>query len=371
MAATIKEIADRLGVSVSTVSKGLNGGKDISDSVRQQVLDMAVEMGYKSKRRDKEHRKKLCIFIENMDYESTNQFGYEIILGFKQAAFQERYDVSVLPVSKEFQMNERYDTYMMRSHYSGAFVVGFSLDDPWMSEFETTTFPTVLLDNFIRENLNVGSIGTDNEEGIDMAIDHLYHLGHRRIAFLDGSIGSMISDQRMNAYLKSMSEHSLEINPELAVYGYFVADAAKYHVKGFLEKGATAIICGNDLIATGVITECMTLGDNVPEDISVIGFDDLPISQHLNPPLTTSRQDRLELGKCGYYILYGLLGHVPLSKSLLRPTIVYRASTAEAKERPFTTFGDCLETDSVDKKNPALYDLHYAKGIIDSNASGS
>lgn len=268
-------------------------------------------------------------------------------------------------------MNERYDTYMMRSHYSGAFVVGFSLDDPWMSEFETTTFPTVLLDNFIRENLNVGSIGTDNEEGIDMAIDHLYHLGHRRIAFLDGSIGSMISDQRMNAYLKSMSEHSLEINPELAVYGYFVADAAKYHVKGFLEKGATAIICGNDLIATGVITECMTLGYNVPEDISVIGFDDLPISQHLNPPLTTIRQDRLELGKCGYYILYRLLGHVPLSKSLLRPTIVYRASTAEAKERPFTTFGDCLETDSVDKKNPALYDLHYAKGIIDSNASGS
>lgn len=115
----------------------------------------------------------------------------------------------------------------------------------------------------------------------------------------------------------------------------------------------------------------MTLGYNVPEDISVIGFDDLPISQHLNPPLTTIRQDRLELGKCGYYILYRLLGHVPLSKSLLRPTIVYRASTAEAKERPFTTFGDCLETDSVDKKNPALYDLHYAKGIIDSNASGS
>ena len=115
--ATIKDIADRLGVSVSTVSKGLNGAKDISESVRQQVLDTAVEMGYKSKRRSKDHKKKLCLFIENMDFESVNQFGYEIILGFKQAAFKERYDITVLPVSSEFQKNESYDTYCLFHYY--------------------------------------------------------------------------------------------------------------------------------------------------------------------------------------------------------------------------------------------------------------
>ncbi len=366
--ATIKDIADRLGVSVSTVSKGLNGAKDISESVRQQVLDTAVEMGYKSKRRSKDHKKKLCLFIENVDFESVNQFGYEIILGFKQAAFKERYDITVLPVSSEFQKNESYDTYMLRNHYSGSFIVGFSLEDPWMSQFQDTKFPTVLLDNFVEINKNVAYIGTDSEEGIDMALDHLYKLGHRKIAFLDGSVNSMISDQRMSAYLKSMANHGLTIDPDMAVYGYFVADAAKYHVPGFIDKGATAILCGNDLIATGVIAECMTLGYRVPEDISVIGFDDLPVSQHLNPPLTTVRQDRLELGKCGYYILDNLMQHVSLSKNLLRPQLVLRESTAEAVEREVIKHEE--EKDSVINQNVALYEQTSKKALIDSIQKG-
>lgn len=85
---TIKDIANRLGISVSTVSKGLNGASDISEDLRQMVLDTAVEMGYQSKKMKKDENKKLCLFIENMEYETANQFGYEIILGFRQAAFR-------------------------------------------------------------------------------------------------------------------------------------------------------------------------------------------------------------------------------------------------------------------------------------------
>ena len=327
--ATIKEIADKLGISVSTVSKGLNGAHDISETVRQQVLDTAVEMGYKSKRRDSEKRKKLCIFIENMDFESTNQFGYEIVLGFKQAAFKDQYSISVLPITKDFQRREKYDTYMLKNHLSGAFIVGFALDDPWINDFITTKFPTVLLDNFIPVNGNVGSIGTDSEEGIDMAIDHLYKLGHKKIAFLDGSINSTISDQRMEAYLKSMTSHNLSIDPDMAVYGYFVAESAKYHVPGFIDNGATAILCGNDLIATGCITECMSMGLNVPNDISIIGFDDLPIAACTSPPLTTIRQDRLELGKSGFFALSSLLNHIPISTYLLHAQLIQRESTGK------------------------------------------
>lgn len=77
---TIKDIANRLGISVSTVSKGLNGASDISEDLRQMVLDTAVEMGYQSKKMKKDENKKLCLFIENMEYETANQFGYEIIL---------------------------------------------------------------------------------------------------------------------------------------------------------------------------------------------------------------------------------------------------------------------------------------------------
>ena len=97
--ATIKDIANRLGVSVSTVSKGLNGASDISDELRQMVLDTAVEMGYATKRSKKVENRKLAIFIENMDYEAATQFGYEIVLGFKQNAFRHNWDVTVIPVT--------------------------------------------------------------------------------------------------------------------------------------------------------------------------------------------------------------------------------------------------------------------------------
>ena len=100
---TIKDIADRLGISLSTVSKGLNGANDISEELRQLVLDTAVEMGYQTKKMKKEEFKKLCLFIKNMDYESPEDFGYDIILGFKQSAFRDNWNVDVIPVTPDFQ----------------------------------------------------------------------------------------------------------------------------------------------------------------------------------------------------------------------------------------------------------------------------
>ena len=136
---TIKDIANRLGISVSTVSKGINGASDISDELRQQVLDTAIEMGYRSKRMRREQNKRLCIFIENMAYESDAQFGYELVLGFRQAALRDNWDVTVIPVTPELQRKERYDVYMLKNGYSGAFLLGFALQDDWMEQFSSTT----------------------------------------------------------------------------------------------------------------------------------------------------------------------------------------------------------------------------------------
>ena len=326
--ATIKDIANRLGVSVSTVSKGLNGASDISEELRQMVLDTAVEMGYATNRSKKTENRKLCIFIENMNYESIDEFGYDIVLGFKQNAFRHNWDVDIVPITPTFQAEEKYDTYMLKNGYCGAFLVGFALHDEWMRQLEDTTMPTVLFDNFIANNPNVCYIGTDSYEGIGMAVNHLFKLGHRDIAFLNGSLYSMISDQRQEAFESSMTELGLEIRPDLMARGYYVSDSAKYHVPGFLAAGATAIVCGNDLIAKGVMEECVQRGFRVPEDISVIGFDDISLAATYNPPLTTIRQERNELGKCAYVILNSLIHHISISKTLLRPKLIERESTA-------------------------------------------
>ena len=328
---TIKDIANRLGVSVSTVSKGLNGANDISDELRQIVLDTAVEMGYSTKSSRKWGNRKLCIFIENMSYESINDFGYEIVLGFRQSAFQYKWNIEIIPVTPAFQKEEKYDTYLLRNGYCGALLLGFALHDPWMKQLEETTMPTVLLDNFIKNNPNVCYIGTDSYEGISMAVNHLRVLGHRNIAFLNGSQFSMVTDQRQEAFESAMAEASLPLQKELMVFGYYVADSARYHVPGFLAAGATAIICGNDLIAQGVIEECTKRGLSVPEDISVVGFDDIPVAAAFKPPLTTVRQERNQLGRCAYTMLNSLIHHIPISKTLLRPKLVIRESTERVK----------------------------------------
>ncbi|MCM1038010.1 MAG: LacI family transcriptional regulator [Ruminococcus sp.] len=329
--ATIKDIASRLGISVSTVSKGLNGANDISEQLRQTVLDTAVEMGYTTRQMRTKENPKLCIFIENMDYQESDQFGYDIILGFKQAAYPD-YDVSVVPVSPAFQSAEKYDTYMLKNGYVGAFLVGFALQDAWMEQLNTTAIPTSLFDNYVRKNPNVSYIGTDSFEGLDDAIEHLIGLGHSKIAMISGSSHSMITEQRRQAYIESMAAHDLPIDERWMPYGYYVAAAARPHVMNLLSLGVTAIVCGNDLLASGVLEECRLHSFRVPEDVSIIGFDDIPISAQLDPPLTTIRQDRIELGKCGFYTLHSAINHVSVSKNLLRPQLIVRNSTGPAKQ---------------------------------------
>lgn len=360
--ATMKDIADRLGISLGTVSKGLNGGQDISESLRQSILDTAVELGYQNRRIKKAGQRKLALFIENMDYVREDEFGFDIVMGFQKASFRDGWGVDIIPLSHTFQNENRYDSVMLSGKYSGAFFLGLSLDDPWMDQLGETLIPTVLLDNAVPFNPHVGSIGTDSEEAIDMAINHLVSLGHEKIAFLDGSAGSMVSNLRMSAYLSGISRHQLHLDPNLAVYGYFVADAARYHVPGFLDRGATAILCGNDLIASGVIDCVKAAGFSVPEDVSVIGFDDLPLAATLDPPLTTIRQNRSELGQCGFFTLYAMMNDVSMSRNYLRPALIIRESTAIARPRIATRRED--DADSVARVNPDLFNRYVRQGMV-------
>lgn len=325
--ATIKDIAQKLGVSIGTVSKGLNGAKDISPELRRTILDTAVELGYTPKRMKSAENKRVCIFVENMEYETEEAFGYEIVTGFRIAASRRKLDVDIVKVDDKLQTSEKYETFMLENRYSGSFALGFTLFDKWIGQIERTSVPTVLLDNKIDNNPNVGYVGTDSFEGIGLAVSYLRELGHSRIAFLNGTKNSFVSEERQRAFEGSMRANGLKAEDKLMAYGYYVPDCAKSIVPGFAKNGATAIVCASDLIASGVVGELKRLGKRVPEDISVVGYDDLPIASTLTPPLTTIRQSRMNLGKSALLILDGLINGVPISKILLHAELVKRAST--------------------------------------------
>lgn len=334
--ATIKDIAAKLGISKSTVSKGLNNATDVSDEMRRKILETAVELGYVNKRLQ-QREKKLCILIENMDYETPNQFAYDMVLGFRQQAEIEGWIVDVVPITDALQRSIPYNVYMMERNYSAAFILGFSLIDPWMKEFRTTSIPTVLYDNYIKSNPNVASIGCDSQEGYDLAVKHLHKLGHRKIGLISGPPESYIMQARYNAYLNAMDKYGLEINEKYIGTGYYVAESTRKYIPKLIEQGVTAILFSHDIRAISAITECKDRNIRIPQDLSIIGFDDLPMTEYTVPSLTTIRQDRISLGKCGYYALNCLLNKVPIGSIQLRATLVVRDSTGPVPEKPLTS----------------------------------
>ena len=260
--ATLQDIADRLNISKGTVSKALNGAPDISETLQKTVLETAVEMGYTKIRRQKAAEKKLCILIENVDYKESHQFGYEILLGFRQLAEPAGYTVDIV---------------MLQNQYLGAFVVGFSLNDPWMKDFQTSRTPTVLYDNYIIANPNMAYVGIDNNEGMELAVSHLKKLGHKKIGYLSSALGSHIMQVRHKAFFHALKQNGLKSDPTCAGSSYYITQCMEKHLPRLLDMGITGIICSYDLIANAAMIQCQQLGYKVPDEISIIGFDDLPI----------------------------------------------------------------------------------------------
>lgn len=330
--ATITDIANKLGVSKSTVSKALNNATDISESMKIKILETAAELGYTAKHSKDTIARKLVIIVENMDYSTPNQFGYDIIHGFLDMAESDGWTVDIFPIDKEFQRGIPYSVFMMERGYLGSFILGFSLIDPWMAEFKSCKFPTVLYDNYVSSNPRIASIGCDSQEGYDQAVRHLLDLGHQKIGLISGPLESHIVKERYYAYINALSKHNLEVNEEYIGLGYYISDSTKSHVKRMYDLGVTAIIFSHDIRAISAMTVCLDHNIRIPEDMSIIGFDDLPMTAYTEPPLTTIRQDRPALGKAGYYALTCLLNNLPISSITLRAPLIVRGSTGPVKK---------------------------------------
>ena len=325
MAATLDDIAQELGISKGTVSKALNGAKDVSRKMQQAVLEKAVELGYSRLNRSTA-APRIAVFITNMECSKPEDFGYDIVMGFRQAAEPAGYHVTIVPLNTQMQRIMRYDEYMMMENYCGSLVLGMSLLDPWIREFETCKTPTILYDNHVSCNPNVTNIGVDSVEGIQLAINHLHSLGHQKIGYLSGALEAYVFQQRYQSFLQVMTRMGYEPDENTFGSAYHISVCLSQHLPRLLKNGCTAIICSHDLLANSVMIHCGELGLRIPEDISIVGYDDLPLSSYTTPPLTTIRQNRSALGKSAFYALSGQLIGVPVSTHLLHAELIQRSS---------------------------------------------
>jgi len=331
--ATLDDIAHVLGVSKSTVSKALRGAEDVSSAMRKAVLEKAVELGYSRLPRGSEIPR-LAVFVTNMEYSKPEDFGYDIVIGFRKLAEPGGFHVEIIPLDYDLERSISYDAYMMRENYLGGLFLGLSLDHPWLKDFETCRTPAVLYDNQVQGNPHVTCLGVDNVEGMRIAVSYLKALGHRKIGYLSNALGSFVYRQRYQTFFQALEEEGLPHEETLAGSSYYISVCTTEHLPKLLRQNCTAIVCSHDLLANSVLVHCRQMGVKVPEDVSILGFDDLPLCRFTTPSLTTLRQDRTNLGKSAFYALASHLEGVALSTYLLHAELVCRASCAPPRESP-------------------------------------
>lgn len=227
-----------------------------------------------------------------------------------------------------------YDAYMMQHNYLGGLFLGLSLNDPWLEDFKTCKTPAVLYDNCVPGNLRVTSISVDNAEAMDQAVRYLKSLGHKKIGYLSHALGSYVYQQRYQAFFRAVQANGLPCSESLGKCDFFTSVCLSEHLPALLEQGCTAIVCSHDRLANSVLIDCQERGIRVPEDLSILGFDDLPLCRFTPPPLTTIRQNRAELGKSAYFALSSQLHDVSISLIQLHTELIVRSSCGKAPRRP-------------------------------------
>lgn len=327
--ATMDDIAKRLGVTKGTVSKALSGAADVSETTRKSVLETAVELGY-SRLPRAGVRPQICVFVENMEYQRPEDFGWDIITGFRKLAEPAGYQVEIIPLTQELERSIPYDEFMLKGNYLGGLFLGVTLLDPWIRDFSSCSTPAVLYDNHVRSNPTVTHVGVNNEEGMDMAVSRLKELGHRRIGYLSGALGSYVFQNRWHAFFRALRNNRLDARKTLGGYAYRLSECIEKHLPRLLDSGCTAILCSHDLLAHMLLIHCAETGIRVPEDISVVGFDDIPLCRYTSPPLSSIRQNRTELGKSAFYALSSQIRQTPVSTLLLHAELIQRESMGPA-----------------------------------------
>ena len=178
-------------------------------------------------------------------------------------------------------------------------------------------------------NPRVTHIGVDNAEGMELAVQHLKGLGHTKIGYLSSALQAYVYRQRHDAFFRAMETNGLHMDESLSGNADFINECLSLHLPRILEAGCTAIVCSHDLLANSVMVHLKEMGLRIPEDISIVGFDDIPMCRFTFPALTTIRQDRINIGKSAFYAMLNQLNNVHPSSLLLHPELVERDSCAK------------------------------------------
>lgn len=328
---TIAAIAAEVGVSVPTVSKVLNGRRDVAPETRARVEATIAKHGYRARRGvgRPESRSRL---LDLVFHDHGAPWAAEIIRGVEAVAGPARLGVVLSELGGEHRPPQEWFDDVLARRPLGVILVLSDLDTAQRSQLEARSIPFVVVDTAGEPPPGVPTVGSANWNGGLAATRHLVDLGHRRVAVISGPADVLCSRARIDGYRSALDEAGIPVDPALVRYGDFFVGGGYRHGLDLLRRPdrPTAIFAGSDYQALGVLRAARELGLRIPEDLSVVGYDDLPIVSWVGPPLTTVRQPLLEMASTATRMVLDLADGVqPTNLRIdLAIELVVRESTA-------------------------------------------
>src|ERR1700687_687995 len=329
----IREIAKRARVSTATVSRPITRHPSVQPQLAKRVWRIVEELGYFPSTQARalvSGRSRIFGLIVS---EITNPFFPEIVHVFEQIALEHNYEILVSSTVHDPERMKISVRRMLEHRVEGVAVMTFGMEESLLEDLKLRNVPLVLVD-VGPARPRVSNIRIDYLHGIRQAVQHLAALRHEKVAFITGPLSLKSAVARKDAFIQSMNEIGMAVDPEFIIEGNHKLEGGEEAFEKLLKRRShpTAILCSNDMTAIGVMRKCYSEKIVVPRDLSVIGFDNIHLSQYILPPLTTVEMSQAELGRLAFQ---ALLQDVQLetpnpngTEYVLKTSFVLRDSTA-------------------------------------------
>ena len=287
-ALSIRDVASRAGVSIATVSRVANGITTVDPELARRVWKAIDEVGYLPNTQARALVSGRSRMLGLIVSEITNPFFPELVQEFENLAVAQGYEVLIGSTNYEPVRTESLIRRMLQRNVDGVAVMTFGIEEELVQKLVEREFPLVFVDAG-PDMPNIRVLKVNYGEGIRQAVQHLAALGHRSIAFITGPLRLRSAVARRDAFLNSMAELGLTAPAEHIVEGNHTMEggiAAMEHLTSLADL-PSAVVCSNDMTAIGVLHALYRTTNGVPQDISVVGFDDIHLAQFMLPPLTT------------------------------------------------------------------------------------
>ncbi|HLR69353.1 MAG TPA: LacI family DNA-binding transcriptional regulator [Virgibacillus sp.] len=298
MSIKLKDIADKIGVSPSTISKVINNKPGVGDQLRQEILQKVQEMNLRPKKNVggflKEDTINIQLFIRRNNTTESDPFYSLIQEGISQELQNHKINLLLYYLNENSIDETTFNKIYQTNDIKGNILIGADFDNDFLSKIKKLHIPTVLIDNFFP---GLSSVNTNNSQGALLAIEHLTQMGHKQIAFLSGPLEHKSIEQRNNGYLTGLNKFvGKRSNPFVINSDGVSVDDGYNSVKNTSLKNYTAIFAATDKLAIGAIKALREEGIKVPDDISIIGFDDIEWGLHTDPSLTSINIPKQQIG---------------------------------------------------------------------------